>query len=313
MPELANYIDLLPGLVLCVILGANNLSTCIGTSMGARALRYHQALALASVGLLTGVLAEGTKLSGAIGSGIVASADSNFVLAVSLSTLIIMGFLTYRKLPISLSQVAVGAAVGSALAGGIAVNWRYTLIVGASWLFTPFIGLVVSLLLSLMTKLLAKRVRRVFTMNRLYAYLTIFSGVYASYVLGANTLGLLIGMVEVPTMNHLAISIAFAVATIAGMILFSKGTTRSVAENIVGLSPSASFASQLGGAITVHGFTEFGIPVSVSQAVVGGIFGAAIPRNIVVRNDRLTREIILGWTLAPMLGTVLGFLIFSAL
>jgi len=313
LPELANYIELLPGLALCVILGANNLSTCIGTTMGARALRYHQALALASVGLLTGVLLEGGKLSGAIGSGIVASADSNFVLAVTLSTLIIMTFLTYRKLPISLSQVAVGAAIGSASADGIAVNWWYALIVGSSWLFTPFLGLVISLLLSLVTKLLAKRVRKVFTVNRFYAYLTIFSGVYASYVLGANTVGLLIGMVEGATMNHPAISIAFAAATIVGMILFSKGTTRSVAENIVGLSPSASFASQLGGAITVHGFTELGIPVSVSQAVVGGVFGAAIPRNIVVRNDRLTREIILGWTLAPLLGAVLGFLLFSAL
>lgn len=86
-------------------------------------MRYHQALALASVGLLTGVLLEGGKLLGAIGSGIVASADSNFVLAVTLSTLIIMTFLTYRKLPISLSQIAVGAAIGSALADGIAVNW----------------------------------------------------------------------------------------------------------------------------------------------------------------------------------------------
>lgn len=165
----------------------------------------------------------------------------------------------------------------------------------------------------MVTKLLAKRVRKVFTVNRFYAYLTIFSGVYASYVLGANTVGLLIGMVEGATMNHPAVSIAFAAATIVGMILFSKGTTRSVAENIVGLSPSASFASQLGGAITVHGFTELGIPVSVSQAVVGGVFGAAIPRNIVVRNDRLTREIILGWTLAPLLGAVLGFLLFSTL
>lgn len=82
--------------------------------------------------------------------------------------------------------------------------------------------------------------------------------------------------------------------TILGMLGFSRGTTRSAAENIVGLNPSASFAAQMGGALAGHGFTEFGIPVSVSQAVIGGIFGAAIPRNIVVRNDRLTGEIIIG-------------------
>jgi PiT family inorganic phosphate transporter len=313
LPELATYIGLLPGLVLCVILGANNLSTCVGTSMGSAALRYPQALALASVGLMTGVVLEGSKLSGAISSVIVTAPDSHFVLAVTLSTLILMAFLTYRRLPISLSQVAVGAAIGSAIASGISVDWGYTSIVAASWLFTPFLGLVTSMLLSFVTKVLAKNVRKIFTLNRLYAYLTIFGGIYSSYVLGANTVGLLIGMAAAPGMSHVAVSVFFGLATIVGMILFSKGTTQSVAENIVGLSPSASFSSQLGGAITVHGFTELGIPVSVSQAVVGGVFGAAIPRRIVVRNDRLTREIILGWTLAPLLGAALAFLLSSAL
>lgn len=69
----------------------------------------------------------------------------------------------------------------------------------------------------------------------------------------------------------------------------------------------------MGGALTVHGFTEAGIPVSVSQAVVGGIFGASIPRNIVVRNNRLVREIIVGWTAAPLMGAVLAFFLANVL
>jgi len=305
---LAAYFGLLSGLALCVVLGANNLSTCLGTSMGARALRYPQALVLASIGLLAGILLEGEKLSGAITSGIVSSSDPKFALAVALSSFVMMAFLTFRKLPISLSQVAIGAALGSAFALGIQVNWGFALLVASSWLLTPMVGLVIAIALSLMTRQAVKKVRRILTFNTLYAYLTIFSGVYASYTLGANTVGLIIGMVEAPQREHLLISIAFGIATILGMLGFSRGTTRSVAENIVGLNPSASFAAQMGGALTVHGFTEFGMPVSVSQAVVGGIFGAAIPRNIVVRNDRLTREIIVGWTVAPFLGAVLAFL-----
>jgi PiT family inorganic phosphate transporter len=141
----------------------------------------------------------------------------------------------------------------------------------------------------------------------MYSYLTIISGVYASYVLGANTVGLIIGIVAVPASQTPLLYIGFGLATIAGMVLFSKGTTLSVAENIVGLNPSASFASQMGGAMTVHVFTQFGVPVSVSQAVVGGIFGTAIPRKLVVRNVRLTREIVIGWTIAPLFGAALAF------
>lgn len=307
MTSMPFYLELISGFALCVMLGANNLSTCLGTSVGAGALRYRQALALASVGLLAGILLEGTKLSRAITSGIVSSTNPGFTLAVAASSFVIMAFLTFRKLPISLSQVAIGAAVGAAFALGIPVNWRFTLLVASSWLLTPLAGLALAIGLTLITKAITKRVRRVLTLNALYAYLTIFSGIYAAYTLGANTVGLIIGMVDSAGIEPLT-SIGLGFATILGMVMLSKATTRSVSENIVGLSPSASFAAQMGGALTVHGFTEAGIPVSVSQAVVGGVFGAAIPRKIVVRNNRLIWEIIIGWTVAPLLGAVLAFL-----
>jgi PiT family inorganic phosphate transporter len=220
-----------------------------------------------------------------------------------------MAFLTYHKLPISLSQVIVGAAIGAALTGGLRVNWYFAALVASSWVVTPLIGMALAITLSRMTMKLARRIGRILTLNKLYAYLTILSGTYSAYALGANTVGLIAGMVNAPQSLHLAVVLMFASVTIIGMILFSRGTARSVSENIIGLSPSGAFAAQMGGAMTVHGFTEVGIPVSVSQAVVGGIFGAAIPRRIVVRNDRLVREIIVGWTVAPLLGAALAVLI----
>ena len=281
---------MIPSLLLCAVLGANNLSTCLGTSIGSRRLRYSQALALASIGTMGGILLEGSKLSHVITSAIVSSTDPQFATIVTLSTLTVMIFLTYRKLPISLSQVAVGAALGAALAAGIDVNWRFALLIALSWILTPVVGFAFANLLSRLARRIGKEVRGVFTQNIMYSYLTIVSGLYASYALGANTVGLILGM-----------------------ILFSRGTTFSVAENIVGLNPSASFASQMGGAAAVHGFTELGIPVSMPQAVVGGIFGAAFQRKIVVRNDRLIREIVLGWTAAPLLGAVLAIAVSAIL
>lgn len=297
---------MIPSVLLCVVLGANNLSTCLGTSIGARRLRYSQALTLASVGLMAGILLEGNKLSEAISLGVLPSNDPQIALIVTISGLVVMIALTYRRLPISLSQVAVGAAVGAAAVAGVEINWIFTLLIALSWLLTPLVGFMMANLISQITRRIGKQVRGVFTQNIMYSYLTILSGVYASYVLGANTVGLIIGLVELPSSQRLLVSVVLGLATILGMILFSKGTTLSVAEDIVGLNPSASFASQMGGAVTVHGFTQFGIPVSVSQAVVGGIFGAATQRKFVVRNDRLTREIVLGWTAAPLLGAALA-------
>lgn len=311
--QIAPYLAFIPSLLLCVVLGANNLSICLGTSVSSQRLRYSQAFTLASIGVMAGILVEGDKLSHALTLGIVSSSSPQFSIVVASSSFILMVLLTYRKIPISLSQVAVGAAVGAAIAGGIQVNWTFTSLVAFSWLLTPVVGFVSADALSLLTRRIGKRVRGVFTQNILYSYLATISEVYASYVLGANTVGLIIGLVDIPPSQHLLVSVAFGLATILGMLLFSKGTTLSVAENIVGLNPSASFAAQMGGAATVDGFTQFGIPVSVSQAVVGGIFGAAIPRKIVVRNDRLTREILLGWTIAPLFGAVLALAVNSIL
>ena len=279
--------------------------------MQARNLRFSHALLLASIGLITGILFEGNKVTGAITSGMVYTANREFTLGVTLSTVIIMVFLTYRRLPISLSQVAIGAVIGAAFAQGINIRWGFTFLVVSSWLLTPVAGLLISFALSMITKQASSRIRRVLSLNLLYGYLTIISGMYGAYVLGANTVGLIVGMIGAPKSQYLPLSLALGLGTIVGMVFFSRGTTRSVAENIVGLSPSASFAAQMGGAVTVHGFTQFGIPVSVSQAVIGGVFGAAIPRNVVVRNDRLTKEIILGWTAAPLVGAILAFLIAS--
>jgi len=307
--QTALYLTIVPSLLLCAVLGANNLSTCLGTSIGSRRIRYSQALTLASIGTIAGVLLEGSKLSHFVTSMVLSSTSPQFPVIVTVSTLTVMIFLTYRRLPISLSQVAVGAALGAALAAGIEVNWEFALLIASSWILTPFVGFAIATLLSRLAARIGKQVRGVFTQNIMYSYLTIVSGVYASYALGANAVGLILGMVDVPSSLHLLVSLTFGVATILGMLFFSKGTTLSVAENIVGLSPSASFASQMGGAAAVHGFTQLGIPVSMSQAVVGGIFGAAISRKIVVRNYRLIREIALGWTVAPLLGAILAIAI----
>lgn len=309
MDQLTANVPMMLSLALCIVLGANNLSICLGTSMAARRLRYSQALALASIGVMAGILLEGTKLSRAITLGIVYSSNPQFTTVVTLSSFILMVFLTYLKIPISLSEVAVGGALGAAIASGTKVNWIFTLLVLSSWLVTPLAGFGIADALSLITRRIGKRIRGVVTQNIVYSYLTILSGVYAAYTLGANTVGLIIGMVGGPPSQRVLISVALGLATVLGMVLFSRGTTLSVAENIVGLNPSAAFAAQVGGAVTVHGFTQFGIPVSVSQAVVGGVFGAAIPRKIVVRNDRLTREIVLGWTVGPLLGAGLALLI----
>lgn len=133
--------------------------------MGTRTLRYSHALALAAVGVLAGILLEGNKLGGAITSGIVSSRSPDFALTVALPTILLMAFLMHNRLPISLSQVAVGATVGAAFTRGIKIDLIFTLLVVSSWLLTPLVGFAVAVILSYVTRTIAKRVGKVITLN----------------------------------------------------------------------------------------------------------------------------------------------------
>ncbi len=295
------------GMVLCFVVGANNASSCIGTSVGAGAARYSHAIIVASLGLTAGVLLEASKLHGAIVGGLLPSLDAIGILGILLASLTVMVALTRLSIPIALTQVAVGSAIGIGLAETQGINWQFGTIVLVSWLLSPAVAFGLSIIFHAGILRLPLYVRNLLALNRLYAYLTLLSGMYAAYALGANTIGLIIATFASSATDLGLLTLTFAFATVAGMVSFGKGTTRSVAENIVGLSPSSAMAAQLGGAFTVHGFTQGGIPISISQAVVGGVMGVGATKRIVVRNRQLIREILLGWTIAPLSGAALSY------
>jgi len=295
------------GAALCLVLGANNIATCLGTAMSSRAIRYRHAVLVASMGLMAGVVLEGGKLSNAVTRGVAPEVGLDALLAATLSALTIMAFLTWLRLPISMTQVFVGAVVGATLARGGMINLWFTGLVVISWLLTPVAGVTAAIVISLVTRAVAKRIRRVILLNIAYTWLTIASGFYSSYVLGANGVGLVAGASGAPPQLRPWVAVGLGTATVAGMIIFGRGTTRSVAENLVGLNMPAAMAAQIGGAMTVHGFTQVGMPVSISQAVVGGIFGPPMLRKLVVRNSRLVRQLILWWTAAPLSAAIIAF------
>lgn len=151
------------------------------------------------------------------------------------------------------------------------------------------------------------------TLNRLYANLTLLAGFYAAYALGANTLGLLVGMFPTSVGDPLLLSLLFSASTIFGIFFLSQGTVRSVSDNLVGLNPSTALSAQFGGAASAHLFTQLGLPVSLSQVVIGGMEGAASVKRIAITNKRLLVEIIAGWTVGPVLGAIASFLLMKAI
>jgi PiT family inorganic phosphate transporter len=307
------YAALALSAVLCTILGGNNFSTCLGASFGARIIKLSDAMLIASVGVLVGTLFEGYKLSNVLEGQILPALSTSGLVVILLTGMSVMMIVTLFRLPLSLSQVLVGAGWGLALATGARVASAYSITVLLSWVLSPALGFCVSAIIERLVLKLGRRAKDVLALNRTYANLTLIAGFYAAYTLGANTLGLVVGLFSSSVGNRLSLSIALSAATIVGILFLSKGTVRSVADNLVGLNPSTAMSAQFGGAMSVHVFTQLGLPVSISQVVIGGMSGAASVKRMSITNKRIIQQVIAGWTIGPLAGAVLSFLLMKAI
>jgi len=297
------------GLFISAILGANNASACFGANVGAGFVRYRTAAVLAALGVFLGVIIEGAKLSRAVYHGVLGEVSMEAMIVIMVTAMIVIGVATIFRLPLSLSESLIGSAVGIGIGNQIDVNWRFTLTVFAFWVINPFFSAILSVAIYRVLSYATSRVKNILTLNYIYGKVASALSFYVAYVLGANTLGLVSG-IYVPFMPiKEIIPLLFGLAAALGIYFLSRGITESVGREIIGLSPVTALVSQLSGAVTVHLFTQFGLPVSITQAQVGGILGIGIAKRIVFMNKRKTRNIILGWMLAPLAGAIISWLL----
>ena len=297
------------GLFISAILGANNASACFGANVGAGFVRYRTAAVLAALGVFLGVIIEGAKLSRAVYHGVLGEVSMEAMTIIMVTAMIIIGVATIFRLPLSLSESLIGSAVGIGIGSQINVNWRFTLTVFAFWVINPFFSAILSVAICRVLSYATSRVKNILTLNYVYGKAASALSFYVAYVLGANTLGLVSGIYAPFMPIKEIIPLLFGLAAALGIYFLSRGITESVGREIIGLSPVTALVSQLSGAITVHLFTQFGLPVSITQAQVGGILGIGIAKRIVFMNKRKTRNIILGWMLAPLVGAIVSWLL----
>jgi len=310
--DLYLYVAVILAILLSAVLGGNNFSTCLGASLGARIVKPSSAMTIASAGVFLGTLLEGYKLSHVLDGRILPSLSTSALLVSLISSLLVMAIVTGLHLPLSLSQVTVGAGWGIALATGVVVGGTYSIEVMASWILSPALAFLGASIIETAVLALGQKIKDIFSLNRLYANLTLIAGFYAAYTLGANTLGVVVGLFPASIADPPFLSLIFSASTVAGIIFLSRGTVRSVSDNLVGLNPSTAVSAQFGGALSVHLFTQLAMPVSISQVVVGGMEGAASVKRMAITNKRLLQQILAGWTIGPISGAIVSFLLIKA-
>ena len=295
---------LLLAAIVSFIIAANNSADSVGTLYGSRVTSYYKAAIFSGIFVMLGTFLEGWKMAGAIGGGIVDNPLSlEMSLMVLISTAILLFLFTYLSIPLSASQILVGSIVGVAFAFSWFIHTDFVLLVISSWGITLVASIFLAFIIYIIMAKITPKVH-IFSLSKFYTISIFIGSAFIAYTLGANTIGL------VASLNLSPISIAIAgISGLIGTVLYGGKTVRTVGKKITSLDPSRAFAAQIAGALIVEIFTQVHFPVSITQAVIGGVIGTGLVKGYRELNAKTVKNLALSWSLAPIMAFLITYIL----
>jgi inorganic phosphate transporter, PiT family len=239
------------------------------------------------------------------------------VLATLVVSILLTLGLTIAAIPVSFSNTMVGAFVGAAFASAFAIRAAGVATIVVFWAAAPVATMAVTFLAyKVIERATAnKSLLTVDAINRAGVGLVSLA---LAYVLSANNIGLIFGTAFATAggfaspagASSLALALGLAVCAIVAMAAFGRGKVAgTVGDRLLCLSPQGVLAAFTGSIIMMLVATQLGIPISVTQCLIGGMFGAASTKKISIVNRRISLEVIASWAVIPVVAFVLAVLI----
>ena len=323
-------------------IGANDAANCIGTTVGAQIISYRKAVLIMAFFVILGGSLQGHHVMKTVGKGIVIteattyeehnaeSAGAEFraffpddrlpdkaILVALLSAGFFVTLATFSSEPVSTSQALVGGVAGLGI-GIVGLNASYFKLavlmkIFGAWVISPVLTMMLAFILYRLLGLLLRRVSSV-AWSKAMAVAVVCSAAYVSYSLGANDVGNAIGplLAKYPD-KGLWLSLLGGVAMAVGAWTFGERVTQTVGKSITPLDYGGALAAQMSAAFGVHLFSMAGIPVSTSQAVVGGVVGVGLTKGMASVSGKKLSGIFIGWVVTPACAAVFAAVVYRLL
>ncbi|MDB9372118.1 inorganic phosphate transporter [Nodularia sphaerocarpa] len=160
--------------------------------------------------------------------------------------------------------------------------------------------------------------------ERLFGRFQVLSACFVAFAHGSNDVGNAIAPLaaiiytnrtgSVP-INGITIPIWILIlggaGIVAGLAIWGKKVITTIGENIITLQPSSGFCAELATATTILLASRFGLPVSTSHALVGGVVGIGLVQNIKSIKFPTLQGIALAWIITLPVSAILSAVIFS--
>lgn len=298
------------GIFLGWSLGSNDAANVFGTGVATNMIKFRTAVTLISIFVIAGAMLEGTKVMSTIGELSDLTPKSAFVCALSAGLLV--AIMSKFGTPVSTSQAIIGSILGVGL---LSHNADFSILkkVVICWILTPITAIIFSMFFyKTLGSIFNLKLRSIHLRAGLLKTGIIMAGCYGAYALGSNNVANVTGVyVGAGIMDPFWAAIIGSISISAGVITYSKNVMYTVGKQIFPLDDFSAFIVVLSQAVTVHVFTQFGVPVSASQAVVGAVIGIGLLKNM--RSISLNRllTIFAGWIFTPLGSALLAIILMS--
>ncbi|PLX15262.1 MAG: inorganic phosphate transporter [Candidatus Muiribacterium halophilum] len=295
-------------------LGSNDAANLFGPGVSAKVIKFRTATILIAIFVIIGSVMEGPKCMQTLGK--LSSAGSvNEAFVILFSAALCVMIMSLVGIPVSTSQAVVGAILGGSLfryyrgeAEALKAFGQLGKIM-LCWVGTPIGSAIVAFVLFyVLDKFISKYIKNIIALNKFISWSLIISGCYGAYGLGANNVANTTGIyVSAGMLTEYHAALYGGIAIAVGALTFSRRVMMTVGEKIAVIGPLGALIATFSHSLTIHFFTQIGVPVSSSQAIVGAVMGIGFVKGTGGVSYRKLAEIVVGWILTPLSAMLFSF------
>jgi len=299
-------------------IGASGAAATMGAAYGGGAIRKRWALIVAALGVFLGAAIGGGEVVKTIGSGIIPKdlLSVQVVIIILLSATSTLFIANLLGIPLSTSEVTIGAVVGVGVAFQNLFLQKLIYIV-SFWIIVPIVAFIMAFILGKMIVKAEKRWPQLKGKGKWGVWLSallIFTGFLEAFSAGmnnvANAVGPLVGAGLMSVNTGILIGgafVALGAILLGGRVLDTNGKKITKLTLLQGSAVSAT-----GGTLVIIA-SIFGIPVPLTQATTTAILGIGTSKNgFRLWQKDVIQQIIKVWIVSPVVSLVVSFSLVKA-
>ncbi|WP_096440081.1 inorganic phosphate transporter [Alteribacter populi] len=311
---LLSYFAIIVALFFAMNIGASGAAATMGPAYGSGAVKRKKvALLLTGTGAFLGAVIGGGEVVKTVGKGIIPTTIFSVEVAVIilLSSCLTLFLANVISIPLSTSEVTIGAVVGV----GVAFQALYVssvLFIISFWLIVPLTAFIMCFIFGKVIKMAEEKwpqLKGKGKWGKVLAIVLVFTGFIEAFSAGmnnvANAIGPLVGagLMEGSTGGWIGgLFVALGAFLLGGRVLETNGKKITSFSLLQGTAVSGT-----GGGLVIIA-SIFGVPVPLTQATTSGIIGIGFSENgFQIWQKDVIKKIMKVWIVSPVLSLVISF------